>query len=394
MVAIDYGEALRAARQANPAAMPDILARSAKALGATDLVVYLVDFSRTVLEPMPDRSAHADAPDAEELDATMAGRAFSDQRVVTADRNGDVRVWIPLLEGSDHTGVIALSLPAIDDGLLEACVDLGILGGYLIGIHARSTDIYNLYRRRRSMSLAASMQWDILPPLVMRAGGISVAGHLEPAYDIGGDCFDYAVNGSSFDFTIMDAVGRGLDAARVAAMAVSTYRHDRREGRSLDAMHTSIDSLISSVHIDSTFVTGLLGKIDLETGTFTWTNAGHPVPLLIRQGRVIGQLHCPPTPPWGVSGSSSTPSVATDHLEPGDCVLIYTDGITEARTPDGEFFGVDRLIDIMDRHSAESLRPEEILPRVIANVREHRGSDDLGDDATALMVRWDGPELG
>ena len=391
MSSIDFGLALREARNANPAAMPDILARSATEFGATDLVVYLVDFSHTVLEPMPDRSVHADAPGTEALATTMAGRAFINQQIVTADRHGDVRVWIPVVEGSDHTGVIALSLPSVDDDLLAACEELGIMAGYLIAVHARCTDVYNLYRRRRSMSLAASMQWDILPPLVLTAGGVSVAGLLEPAYDIGGDCFDYAINGSFLDFAIMDAVGRGLDAARIASLAISSYRHDRREGRSIAAMHTSLGTLISAVHEHSTFVTGLLARIDLETGAFTRTNAGHPLPLLIRQGRVIQELRCPPTPPWGVSARES--SMATDQLEPGDCVLVYTDGITEARTPDGEFFGVERLIDFVDRHAAESLQPEEMLARVVASVRDHQGSDDLGDDATALMVRWDDPEL-
>jgi serine phosphatase RsbU (regulator of sigma subunit) len=391
VAAIDFGQALRAARDANPAAMPDILTRAASGFGATDVVVYLVDFSKTVLEPMPDRSAHADVPETEPLATTMAGRAFVDQKILTADRHGDVRVWIPLVEGSDHTGVIALSLPSMDDGLLEACAELGTLAGYLIAVHARCTDIYNLYRRRRSMSLAASMQWDILPPLILTAGSVSVAGLLEPAYDIGGDCFDYAVNGSTFDFAIMDAVGRGLEAARMASMAISNYRHDRREGRSLAAIHSSLGSMVSSLHLDPTFVTGLLARIDLESGAFTWTNAGHPLPLLIRQGRVIAELRCPPTPPWGVSGR--LPSVTTEQLEPGDCVFAYTDGITEARTPDGEFFGVERLTDILDRHAAESLRPEEILARVVGNVQDHRGSDDLGDDATALMVRWEGSDI-
>ena len=387
---IDFGRALREARNANPAAMPDILARSATAFGATDLVVYLVDFSRTVLEPMPDRSVHADAPGSEELTTTMAGRAFNGQQIVTADRHDDVRVWIPVVAGSDRTGVIALSLPSVDDDVLAACVELGIVAGYLIAVHARSTDVYDLYRRRRSMSLAASMQWDILPPLVLAAGGVSVAGVLEPAYDIGGDCFDYAVNGSFLDFAIMDAVGRGLGAARTASSAISSYRHDRREGRSIVAMHTNLGSLIRSLHQDSSFVTGLLARIDLASGALTWTNAGHPLPLLIRRGRVVGELHCPPTPPWGVSACQ--PSVKTDQLEPGDCVLSYTDGITEARTPDGEFFGVERLIDFTDRHAAESFRPEEVLSRIVASVREHQGSGELGDDATALMVRWDGPD--
>jgi serine phosphatase RsbU (regulator of sigma subunit) len=125
--------------------------------------------------------------------------------------------------------------------------------------------------------------------------------------------------------------------------------------------------MVSSLHLDPTFVTGLLARIDLESGAFTWTNAGHPLPLLIRQGRVIAELRCPPTPPWGVSGRP--PSVTTEQLEPGDCVFAYTDGITEARTPDGEFFGVERLTDILDRHAAESLRPEEILARVVGACR-------------------------
>lgn len=380
---------MREARNANPAAMPEVLARSAKAIGATDLVVYLVDFGQTVLEPIPDRSAHADAPGIEALSSTMAGRAFIGQEIVTADRPPGVRVWIPLVEGSVPTGVIALSLPDVDDELRAACLELGILAGYLIAVQARSTDVYNLYRRRHSMTLAASMQWDILPPLVLTAGGVSVAGLLEPAYDIGGDCFDYAVNGSSLDFAIMDAVGRGLYAARLSALAISSYRHDRREGRSMAVMHTNVGSLLSSMYRDSSFVTGVIARIDLESGLMTWTNAGHPPLLLIRQGRVIGELRCPPTPPWGVAARE--PSVTTDQLEPGDCVLAYTDGITEARRPGGELFGVERLIDFVNRHGAESLRPQEMLSRVVANVQEHQDSDDLRDDATALLVRWDGP---
>lgn len=389
MSSIDIGQALREARVANPAAMPDVLARSAKQIGATDLVVYLVDFSQTVLEPIPDRSVHADAPAVEALSTTMAGRAFVDQQVVTADRPSEVRVWIPVIEGSVPTGVIALSLPNVDDDVLDACHELGILAGYLIAVHARSTDVYNLYRRRRSMTLAASLQWDILPPLVLTAGGVSVAGLLEPAYDIGGDCFDYAVNGSVLDFAMMDAVGRGLHAARLSSLAIGSYRHDRREGRSIAAMHTNVGSLLSSIYRDSSFVTGVIARVDLESGMMTWTNAGHPPPLLIRQGRVVGELRCPPTPPWGVGARE--PSVTTDQLEPGDCIFAYTDGITEAREPGGEFFGVERLVDLVDRHVSESLRPQEMLSRVVASVREHQHSDDLHDDATALMVRWDGP---
>jgi serine phosphatase RsbU (regulator of sigma subunit) len=385
---IDFGEALRSARGANPASMPEILAKAGAGFGATDLVVYLVDFGQTVLEAMPDRSAHAEVSVTEALATTMAGRAFTDQHVVTADRDNGVRVWVPIVEGSDHTGVVAFTLPAVNARLLQTCEELGILAGYLIAAHARCTDLYNLYRRRRSMSLAASMQWDLLPPLVLKAGGVVVAGLVEPAYDIGGDCFDYAVNGPVLDFAVIDAMGHGLGAARIASLAMGCYRHDRREGQSLTAMHDNLGSTIAAQYDDSSFATGLLARIELDTGSFTWTNAGHTLPLLIRHGQVIGELSCQPTPPWGVTGPS--PTVATEYLEPGDCLLLYTDGVTEARTSAGDFFGVERLIDLTNRHASDLLKPEAILRQLIASVREHHGFEDLADDATVVVVRWDG----
>ena len=386
---IDFGEALRTGRDANPATTPDILARAASAIGATDLVVYLVDFGQTVLEPMPDRSAHPELAVTEGVTTTMAGRAFTDQEVITADRDDGTRVWVPIVEGSDHTGVVAFTLPRVDDHKLRACRDIGVLAGYLIAGHARRTDLFNLYRRRRKMSLPASMQWDLLPPLVLHAEGIALAGLIEPAYDVGGDCFDYAVNGPIVDFAIMDAMGHGLGSALISSLAMGCYRHDRREGRPLAAIHDTINTTIQSHYDDYSFATGLLGRIELDTGIFTWTNAGHPRPLLIRNGQVIAELKSTPTPPWGIAASS--PTVATEALEPGDCLMLYTDGVTEARTPDGAFFGVDRLVDLTSRHASDLLRPEVILRQLIVSVREHRGEDELEDDATLVVVRWDGP---
>jgi serine phosphatase RsbU (regulator of sigma subunit) len=388
---IDLGASLRRARESDPAAIPEVLANAAADFGATDVVVYLVDFGQTVLEPLPDRAAHADLPATEEVAATMAGRAFIDQRVVTADRHEGVRVWVPILEGSDRTGVVALTVPAADDALLEASEELGLLAGYLIAAHARCTDLYNLHRRRRSMSLAASMQWDLLPPLVLNTGTVAVAGLLEPAYDVGGDCFDYAANGRVFDFAIIDAMGHGLDSAMVAGLALGSYRHDRREARSLPAMHDALASTIKEQYHGQTFATGLLCRLDTENGVLTMTNAGHPLPLLIRGGQVIGELQCKPTPPWGLL--EGKPTVATQSLEPGDSLLLYTDGVIEARTPDGTQFGLQRLIDMAQNQASDLLRPEEIVRQLVRSVLEHQ-DDVLADDATIVLLRWDGPATG
>ena len=384
---IDFGWALRTARGANPSSMPAILASSAADCGASDVVVYLVDFGRTVLEVMPDLLRHGPTPPSEAVATTMAGRAFSDQKVLVADRGASFRVWVPIVEGSDHTGVIALTLPRTDEALLTACEELGILAGYLIAVHARCTDVYSFYRCRRDMSLAASMQWDLLPPLVLHAGGLSVAGLLEPAYDIGGDCFDYSLNGDFLDLAIFDAVGRGLAAAHIASLTLSSYRHARRERLPLAKIHENLGTTIAQA-VRHEFATGIVGRIELTSGIFSWVNAGHPLPLLIRAGRVVRELQCVPTPPWGVAGRR--PTVAEEQLEPGDCLLLYTDGITEARSHGGEFFGVERLIDSMNRYSAESLSPEEMLRQLVEIVRTFQEADELHDDATAMLVRWDG----
>ncbi len=368
--------------------MPDVLTASAAELGATDLVVYLVDFGQTTLEPLPDRAAHAQVPSAEPVATSMAGRAFSDQRIITAARDDAVRVWIPILEGSDRTGVVALSLPSNDPALIEGCEELGLLAGYLIAAQARCTDHYNLYRRRRRMSVAASLQWDLLPPLVLKTADVVVAGLIEPAYDVGGDCFDYADNGPVFDLAIMDAMGHGLNSAVLAALAMGAYRHDRREGRPLLAMHENLALTLETQYQDASFVTGVLARIDVATGELTWTNAGHPPPLHIRGDQVIGELVGGSTPPWGLM--PGRPVVASAALEPGDGVLLFTDGVTEARTTEGELFGVERLIDLTQNHASDLVSPEEIVRRLVGSVLEHQ-QDNLRDDATVVMVRWNGP---
>lgn len=386
---IDYGTALRRSRGSNPTEINRILAGAAAELGATDVVVYLVDFGQTVLAPLPDDSTHAELSQSEPVATSMPGRAFIDQKVVTAERADGLRVWAPILEGSDRTGVIGLTLPKGGDDALRGCEELGLLAGYLIAAQARCTDVYNLYRRRRSMSLAASMQWDTLPPLVLRAGSVSVAGLVEPAYEVGGDCFDYAANGATFDFAVMDAMGHGVRSAVISSLAMGCYRHGRRENRSLEAIHAELSSTLDGYLEKPAFATGVLGRLDTDSGQLKWTNAGHPLPLLIRDRRVVQEMYCRPSPPWGLLPGEAT--VASVDLQPGDGFLLYTDGVTGARDTAGGEMGVAFLIELTERCASDLLPPEEIVRRLVNSVLEHRGGADLEDDASVLLLRWEGP---
>ncbi|HET9772013.1 MAG TPA: PP2C family protein-serine/threonine phosphatase [Acidimicrobiia bacterium] len=388
MPSVDLGLALRLARNADPASVPAALAAAAGPLGATDLVVYLVDFGQTVLEPVPDLRTHANVPLTEGVGTTMAGRAFVHQRAVTAERNGETRVWVPVVEGSDRTGVLALTVPDDDDATLRSCEELGLFAGYLIATQSRCTDLYNLYRRRKAMTLAASIQWDLLPPLVVKAGDVAVAGLIEPAYEVGGDCFDYAVNGPVLDVAIIDAMGHGLTSAAVSGVALGSYRHDRREGKPLTTIHENLAAVLTEHCGDRAFASGLLLRLDIATGEMSWTNAGHPLPLLVRGGRVIGELEHRPTPPWGLF--EGVPTEATETLEPGDAVLLYTDGVIEARSKDGDEFGLERLADLVGQQASEEAQPEEVVRRLVRSVLEHQASE-LADDATVVLVQWQGP---
>ena len=114
--------------------------------------------------------------------------------------------------------------------------------------------------------------------------------------------------------------------------------------------------------------------------------AGHPRPLLRRGRKVVAELDCDAVLPFGLGGDTPVPGVC--ELEPDDAVLLSTDGVVEARTPDGELFGLERLADLLEREAASG-RAGELLRRLVRAVPEHQAGG-LRDDATLLRVQWTG----
>jgi serine phosphatase RsbU (regulator of sigma subunit) len=384
-----YGSALRALPSSSPGGVGDRIAAVAHAAGASDVVCYLVDFEQLRLTPLPTSIGHLDHPTVERVDGTPAGRAFISGRVVSEQRAAGIRVWTPILEGADRTGILALTLTGpLDEQAEQTCCELGILAGLEIMAAARTTDLYNLIRRRKEMSLAASMQWDLLPPLRLSVPQVTSIGLLEPAYEVGGDCFDHNVDGLVLQLALMDAMGHGVRSSLTSSLAMGMYRHDRREGRPLAVMHDNLDGAVGEQFGMESFVTGQLVRLELETGGMTWVNAGHPPPLLVRDGRVVSSLECRPSLPWGLGGRLA--ELASVSLRPGDRVLFYTDGVIEGRSPtDREEFGIDRLVALVEQLPAGD-PTVDMLRQLTGVVRRYQG-DELFDDATLLMVHWDGP---
>jgi serine/threonine protein phosphatase PrpC len=367
--------------------VPGLLARHVSEIGATDLVLYLVDYEQRFLVPVP---AAGRAPGvAVDIDATVAGWCFRTLTVQTTHVNGGGRrVWVPVVDGTERLGVLKLDFA--DDGdaeqFDEVLPSLAALAAEMVMSKTAYGDLFERVRRRRPMSLAAELLWQLLPPLTFGSERVVITAAIAPAHDVGGDAFDYAVNGDSARFAVFDAMGHGLSSGLMTAVALAAYRNSRREGADLADTARTIDTAIETHIGDIRYVTGVLAELDLGSGRLRWCIAGHPRPFIVRRGRAVRTLETGASVPFGLG---TVPGIGEETLEPGDRVFLYTDGITEGRGADGAPFGVARFIDLVSRTSADEMPPPETMRRLIHAVLAHQ-NDSLGDDATALIVQWPG----
>jgi len=320
------------------------------------------------------------------LDGTIAGRAFASGALV---EHGDrpVTVWVPLSEGSERIGLLELVFDE-SSSWEAASKDVGDVARMLmlmIVSGRRYTDVVLRARRAQPLSDAAEAQWDLLPPLSYAGTQFAVSGILEPAYSIGGDSFDYAINPGRLDFAIVDAAGHGLPAVLMASAVVNTLRNARREQRTLGDTYRQADRRMVEQFGQSYYVTGQIATLELSSGQLTWLNAGHVLPLLVRNGSFVGELECTPSMPMGLGGP--VVQIAVEPLQSGDRVLFHTDGVSESRSSDGTLFGTDRLADFLVRATMDGVSVSETIRRLSANVVAHVGAG-LKDDATMFLVEY------
>src|SRR4051795_5449775 len=362
-----------------------MVATHVRSLGAREAVIYLADYEQVTLLPLPGDGV----PQRQELaiEGTMAGRAFHRVEVVTSSATGgSYRLWVPLLNGVERLGVVEVVLPAESTpDLQEDLRALFSLVAELVVTKDAYGDVFARLRRRKAFSLAAEIQWELLPPLTFGTERVVITGGLEPAYDIGGDTFDYAVNGDTADLLMLDSVGHGLPAAVLASVAVGAYRHARRTMVDLPEIAQEVNDAIAGQFGASQFATAVLARLDLDTGRLRWINAGHPAPLILRGSFLVRPPPCPPNRPLGLQDTK--PDSCETRLEPGDRLLLYTDGITEARSPDGEFFGEQRLADFIATAVAAGDPAPEMVRRLLRRLLTHQ-ADQLQDDATIVVLEW------
>jgi serine phosphatase RsbU (regulator of sigma subunit) len=386
---------LRRTHLSAPADIATVAVEEAAAFGANDVIIYLVDYEQRTLVPLHTTTTAQLKP--LDIDGTAHGEAFTTSTIIRstttpgiASGPGVERLLVPLLDGTERLGTVEYVVAAPDGPVPEQIMLIAERYSHLIAqtILTKSMygDVFELARRSRAMAVSAELMRGMLPPLVFATRDVVIAGMAEPAYDAGGDTFDYAVNGSTAHLAIFDAMGHGLAAAGDASFAVAAYRAARRRGLGLHGIYEEMDAAIRRQPGDR-YATAILAELDVSSGRLRWLSAGHPPPLLLRDRKLLKVLDGQPATPLGVPFGDGQPLVSQEDLEPGDQILLYTDGVPEARLSDGSFFTIERLAEFIERQAAAGYATPETLRRLRHAILDHQHGK-LQDDATALLVEW------
>jgi serine phosphatase RsbU (regulator of sigma subunit) len=387
------------ARLAAPCELAGVVDECARSLGARGATIYLANLQQTFLVRLTvDALEEALAERTFSIDATLAGRAYQTMEVQRQDNDEDgPLLWVPMPVGNERIGVLEISLSdavdaAADAPLREPLTTLAQVAAQLVVTKLPYSDEIVRLRRSNRLNLAAELQYSVLPPLSFSSRTVSVTAALEPCYHVAGDSIDYAVDTHTAHVAVFDGMGHGLHSAQCAVLTVAAYRNARRSGSPLREMLLAIDEAIVKGMSGEIFTTAVLGHLDTTTGLFEWVNAGHPEPLLLRGGRLVKSLTVEPRPPLGLGYLLATEdsTVGSEQLEPGDYILLFTDGVVEARSPDGEFFGIERLADLVLRQIAGGLSTTETMRRTIRELLNHQHGQ-LTDDASLLLIGWERP---
>lgn len=373
---------LDGAQRVSPERLPAIVAAAGRALDL-ELTVYLADYEQRQLHPLPAGSAPGRVP--LPIEASTAGQAYRQAGTVLTEEPGGPRLWTPLLDGDERMGVLEIEAAADadlhDPALRTQCQWLASLSGHLIAAAMRYGDGLDMARRRRRRGPTAELLWQNLPPLTAATGDFVVAGGVEPAYDVRGVTFDYALSETTAWLAIFDA-GRDTGASGLAASAaLAAYRSARREGQDLRGQESAVDKALSAQFADGTTVRGTLAEVDLTQGTLRHLEAGGEPPLVLGTGHGATTVDSARRPPFGGGGPGH---IATARLRTGDLLALHTEGLAGAHAADGERFALAESLDAGAGHV-----PPEIVRRVL-DAAKSRYRNGFTGEAGLLIARWPG----
>lgn len=386
---LDIGALLERVEAAAPVeAVEAVSAALAEMIGAHRVTFLIADFSgRSVVRLTSARTvpgARSHGPDQAEtlpLHGTVHEQVLRTQQMDVRPEGDGTRLIAPVTDRGDAIGLIEMVLPHIPSATeLDDVRSAAHALAYVVIAARRHTDVFEWGHRSAPFALAAEIQRRLLPAAyTCEAGQFTLAGWLEPAGSVGGDTFDYALDRTCLHLSITDAVGHQVPAALLATLLVGALRNGRRRGLDLAEQARYANDALAHDAAAGGFVTGLLVRIDLETGMALAVNAGHTPPLRLRDGRVE-ELALGVEPPFGVVPGRPF-QVQGFPLQAGDRIVFLTDGMLERNAAE---------LDVAAAlaRTAE-LHPREVVHELGAAVL--RATDgNLRDDATMMCLDWYG----
>ncbi|MFQ5854660.1 MAG: PP2C family protein-serine/threonine phosphatase [Anaerolineae bacterium] len=243
-------------------------------------------------------------------------------------------------------------------------------------------------RVKQEMEIAARIQQSLLPddPPPPQLIGVVLAGYCIPAANVGGDYYDFLTdNAGRVNLLIADVSGHSVGSALMMAMARSILRREISQGSSPAAVLADTNTaMLHDLTNAGLFITMFCARYDSVTRRLTFANGGHNPPFLRRadEGEILS-----------LDGDGMIVGILDDvvyeeqsiTLQPGDLMVLYTDGIVEARNPDGEQFGEERLRGLLEE--CGSLAPGTLADRIYEAVREHSQDTAQQDDITLLILK-------
>ncbi|MDL4819347.1 PP2C family protein-serine/threonine phosphatase [Actinomadura opuntiae] len=315
---------------------------------------------------------------------TAPGRAFVSRRRVV----DSAVVFVPVTARGERLGVLEFRSSAAgwDDAVLDALEETGAVFGAALRVAWKYTDRYERARRDQRLTLAAELQWQLLPGHACSGDGYSLAGHLEPAYSIGGDNFDWSAEHDHLALTVTNGSGTGIQAALLTSLTVGALRNARRSGADIGEQASLANDMVHVRYGGREFTETLVMRIDLADGTVHVIDAGSPR-ILRARGAEVTPVPLEQQLPLGMFPDTEY-RPQRFHLEPGDRLVIVSDGVFSARSARGEF-GTHALEQATRRSRLQDAA--EVPLTIVNELIEHHEGADLADDAVVVCLDWHRP---
>jgi phosphoserine phosphatase RsbU/P len=324
---------------------------------------------------------------------TIIQHVVSDRRAVLLGETSDeaneavgTRMGAPLIYHGAHYGVVYVE--SLEQSFRQEDVDFLQAIATQAGMAMHATRVQEQLSRRekleRDLRVARQIQRSLLPANVPQVVGLDFAVHYEPAYQIGGDFYDFIWHDPAhLGLAVGDVAGKAISAALYMARVTSELRSRAAIARTPARLLRRVNQEIAALGDDGMFATLVYCIYDLESRSLVFTNAGHCVPLLRRGDRVFPlQAERAHTPPLGVTPELDA-GEARVQLEPGDTLIMVSDGILEARDARGVEYGLSRL---SRRLRSARGSAEDVVKAILADIDAHAQDEAQGDDMTILAM--------